>query len=102
METKVLDCKKSGTVIIAKIESEVKKEEIMYNKNRLRGERIYIEHDLIWEDRKKQEKIKKWVKQEREKSKNVKVGFEKAWMNGMWRKWEDVIKSIKTTDSVET
>lgn len=36
VETKVLDCRKSGTVIIAKIESKVKKKEIMYNKNRLR------------------------------------------------------------------
>lgn len=37
IETKVLEYRKSGTVIIAKIESEVKKKEIMCNKNRLRG-----------------------------------------------------------------
>lgn len=59
VETNVLECRKSGTVIIAKIESEVKKKEIMCNKNRLKGERIYIEHDLIREDRKRQEEIGK-------------------------------------------
>lgn len=43
VETKVLDCRKSETVIIVKIENEEKKREIMYNKNRLRGGKdIYI------------------------------------------------------------
>lgn len=34
----------------------------MYNKNRLRSERIYIKHDLVWEERKRQEEIEKWAK----------------------------------------
>lgn len=42
-------------MILAKIENEEKKRKIMYNKNRLRGERIYSEHDLVWEERKRQE-----------------------------------------------
>lgn len=85
VETKILDCRKSETVIIAKIENEEKKREIMYNKNRLRGERIYIEHDLVWEERKRQEKIGKRAKK-REKGKDVKVGFGRVMMNRVWRK----------------
>lgn len=44
-------------MIVARIENEEKKKEIMANKNRLRGERVYIENDLSWEERKVQERI---------------------------------------------
>lgn len=47
----------SGPVVVAKIESEEKKKEIMMNKNRLKGERMFIENDLNWDERKIQEKI---------------------------------------------
>lgn len=33
-------------MIVAKIENAEKKKEIMVNKNRLRGERVFIENDL--------------------------------------------------------
>lgn len=46
----------SGTVIVVKLENEDKKKEIMSNKNKLKGERIFIENDLSWEERKIQEK----------------------------------------------
>lgn len=70
----------------------------MYNKNRLRGERIYSEHDLVWEEKKRQEEIGKRVKKEREKGKNVKVGFGRVRMNGMWCKWEKEIKDMDQVD----
>lgn len=44
----------SGTVV--KLENEDKKKEIMSNKNKLKGESIFIENDLSWE-RKIQEKM---------------------------------------------
>lgn len=47
----------SGTVIVVKLENEDKKKEIMSNKNKLKGERIFIENDLSWEERKIQEKM---------------------------------------------
>lgn len=47
----------SGSVIVARIKNEEKKKEIMANKNRLRGERVYIENNLSWEERKVQERI---------------------------------------------
>lgn len=56
METKILNWK-NEMVITAKIENEAKERKIMYNKNKLRGEKIYIEHNLSWDERKKQETI---------------------------------------------
>lgn len=41
----------SGAVIVAKIENEEKKKEITANKNRLKGERVFIKNDLSWEER---------------------------------------------------
>lgn len=40
----------SGTVVVVKLENEDKKKEIMSNKNKLKGERIFIENDLSWEE----------------------------------------------------
>lgn len=59
VETKVLNCRKSGMMIIAKIENEKKKRELMYNKSKLKGEKIYIDYNLTWEERKRQEEIRK-------------------------------------------
>lgn len=52
-------------VITAKIENEAKERKIMYNKNKLRGEKIYIEHNLSWDERKKQETIGNELKRKR-------------------------------------
>lgn len=70
VEVKVIKCRISGKVIIATIEREEMKEEIMKKKSRLGGRRLLIEHDLTGEERKKQEKIHQWIKEEREICKN--------------------------------
>ncbi|XP_019887632.1 golgin subfamily A member 6-like protein 6 [Ooceraea biroi] len=57
--------RKSGQVLIVKIESEEEKQDILANKNRLKGDRIFVEHDLTWEERKRQEEIKKWAIEQR-------------------------------------
>ncbi|XP_058807253.1 uncharacterized protein LOC131673345 [Phymastichus coffea] len=46
-------------VIIVKLENENVKKNIMRNKSKLKGTTIYIENDLTYEERKKQEEIKK-------------------------------------------
>lgn len=60
IEVKVLTCRKSGDVIVAKVENKEKKREIMINKNRLRKDKVFIENDLTWKERKLQENIRKW------------------------------------------
>lgn len=72
VEMKVTDCRRSGRVIVTMLEREGMKVEVMRNKNNLRGERIFIENDLTWEERKLQERIFRWAKEEREKGVLVK------------------------------
>jgi len=59
VDINVLGCRESGTVLVVKLESEEEKREVMRNKHRLKGEKIYIENDLSWEERNIQVKINK-------------------------------------------
>lgn len=72
-------------MIVARIENEEKKEEIMANKNRLRGERIFIKNDLSWEERKVQERINRWAKEKRNRGEDIKIGFGKVRVRGIWK-----------------
>lgn len=51
-----------------KLESEKVKKEVMRNKFKLKGEKIFIKNDLSWEERKIQDKINKWTKTERKRA----------------------------------
>ena len=42
----------NGTVIVVRVGSEKENSEIMRNKHKLKGGRIFIENDLSWEERK--------------------------------------------------
>lgn len=78
----------SGTVIV-KLKNEDKKKE-MSNKNKLKGERIFIENDLSWEERKIQEKMNRWAREKREKGFQVKIGLGRIRIGGIWRAWSDI------------
>lgn len=80
----------SGTVVVVKLENEDKKKEIMSNKNKLKGERIFIENDLSWEERKIQEKMNRWAREKREKGFQVKIGLGRIRIGGIWRAWSDI------------
>lgn len=54
IECKIEKCWKSEYVI-ARYENEEEKREIMKNKYKLNGEKIFIKNDLTWEERKTQE-----------------------------------------------
>lgn len=51
-----------------KLESEKVKKEVMRNKFKLKGEKIFIKNDLSWEKRKIQDKINRWAKTERKRA----------------------------------
>ena len=87
VNVKIEFAKVSGRVIIAKVEGE-RKGEIMRNKSKLKGTRIYIENDLNIEDRKRQEELHRWVKEKKEEGWNVKPGTGRVFCKGVWRKWE--------------
>lgn len=73
LQVKAKWCRLSGkVVVVVGMESEEMKSEIMRNKNKLKGGKIFIENDLTWWERKTQEKIGKWAREERKKGKEAK------------------------------
>lgn len=77
---------------MARVESEGKKKEIMMNKDKLRGERVFIENDLSWEERKVQEKINKWAKEKRQRGEDIKIALGKVRVEGVWKYWDVIIE----------
>lgn len=75
-------------VIIVKLDRKETKREIMRNKNKLKGETIYIENDLTWEERKIQERISRWAKIQ--KGKEVKIRMGRVKIDNAWRLWADI------------
>lgn len=78
----------SGGVVVARVGKE-EKIEIMKRKNKLMGTRIFIENDLSYEDRKRQEEINRWVKEMKEKGYKVKTGQGRVMIEENWYRWED-------------
>lgn len=101
VEVKVTDCRSSGNCLIATLDREEMKSEVMRNKSKLRGEKFFIENDLTWDERKVQERIYRWAKQEREKGIFIKVGFARVQIRGVWRKWEKIEKELKDREERE-
>lgn len=95
VEVKVNKCRKSNNVLIITLEEEIKKREVMRAKNRLKGERIFIENDLTWEERKIQEKIYRWAKEERSNGREIKVGYARVNIEGSWIKWGDIERKLE-------
>lgn len=78
----------SGGVIVARVGRE-EKIEIMKRKSKLVGTRIFIENDLSYEERKRQEEIHKWVKEMREKGFKVKTGQGRVMIEENWYRWDE-------------
>ena len=98
VEGKVIDCTIRGRVIIATLENEIIKREVMVNKSKLKGEQIYIDNDLTWEERKIQERIGKWAKEQREKGEEIKVGRGKVKIKDKWIFWEEIEKGMEKAE----
>lgn len=94
----VKGCWERKGVYIAKMENWEDKMKVMANKYKLKNfkrGKIFIEHDLTWQERQIQGKISKWAKEEREKGSEVKVGYARAKIGGIWKKWEDIKKELE-------
>lgn len=66
----------------------------MKMKNKLKGEVIFIENDLIWQERRVQGKISKWAREKRSEGMDVKIGYGKLRINGEWKYWSEMEKII--------
>lgn len=88
---KVDACWRSGKVVVARLENEEGKLQVLRNKSKLIGERIFIEKDLTREERKIQEKINKWVREGKDKEiKELKIDKGRIRINGEWRTWKEI------------
>jgi len=80
VKCRVVSCRESGAVIMLKLECEGVKKELMKNKYRLKGDKIFIENDLSWEERKVQEKINRWIKERKGEGLEIKVRIREGGM----------------------
>lgn len=87
VDCKLKKCKLSGKVIVANLASEEEKKEIKRNKYKLKGEKVFIENDLSWEERRVQEEMNKWVRKMRERGEEGKVGRGRVKIGGVWKRW---------------
>jgi len=53
-------------------------------KNKLKEDSLFIENDLSFEERKIQEKLSRWAKEERSKGMEIKIGRGRARYRGKW------------------
>ncbi|KAJ3646967.1 hypothetical protein Zmor_024522 [Zophobas morio] len=92
VEVKVLE-----TIIIRKEESKKilvktlwdEKQEVMKNKNKLRGKRIYIENDWTVQEQKIQKGIREVAKEERKKGYTTRVGYKKLEVGDKMYTWNE-------------
>lgn len=92
IEINVIGCRMIGNVVIVRLENEEKKKEVMINIFKSRGESFFIENDLTWDEREVQKKIYKWVREKKDKGRNVKTGFARIMIERKWIKWEELEK----------
>ncbi|KAJ3656856.1 hypothetical protein Zmor_015901 [Zophobas morio] len=92
VEVKVLE-----TIIIGKEESKKilvktlweEKQEVMKNKNKLRGKRIYIDNDWTVQEQKIQKGIREIAKEERKKGYTTRVGYKKLEVGDKMYIWNE-------------
>jgi len=73
----------------------------MTRKSRLKGGKIFIDNDLIWEKRRIQDKIYKWAKKYKSGGINIKIGIGKMRINGVWTNWADLEREGKMKEKKE-
>lgn len=93
IEVKVEKVWTSGRIYIAKMGSQKDKEEVMKNKGKLKETKIFIDHDLSFEERKRQSDIQEWAKVQREKGETIRIGYGKVKVgDGDWQWWDRILE----------
>jgi len=95
VESEIVDAFNIGRggakVILVKMSSYDSKREVMKNRSKLKGSRIYVDarDDLTSEDDKIQRNIRKWAKAESAKGKRVNVRTGKCLVDGTMYEWDE-------------
>lgn len=79
-------------VIIAGLRNWEEKQEVMRNKYKLRGSKVFVNHDLTRAEREIQSRILEAAREERRKGREVKVGYQKIRVDGKWIEWVERTK----------
>lgn len=81
-------------VIGAEVENWQQKREIMKNKHKLAGKRIFIEDDLTKSELHIQRTLLQLAKEEREKGRAAKVAYKRIQINGIWKTWNELEEEV--------
>lgn len=65
------------------------KSKVTQNKNRLRGKRIVIDHDLSRNEREIQKKTLGKAREAREEGREVRIGVNRIRIDGTWYEWRE-------------
>ena len=90
-----------GRIFIVKLKDFDQKLLIMRNKNKLKDTTFFIENDLTWDERKKQEEMIRWAKVQREKGRRVTIGYGRLMLDGKWYKWDEIEAYERNIDTVQ-
>ena len=82
--------KEGSGMVLVKLEGREEKRKVMEAKKKLRGKRERVEDDLTEEERRAKWKIEREAEMEREKGRNVQVGYLKMWVDGKIRRWDEL------------
>lgn len=90
--------KDAPKVIVAKMKSHDDKPIIVETENKLRGSKVYINHDRTFREREIQSRMYKIAKEEEGKGVTVKIGFKSLRINNefyIWRKGQGLVESFQ-------
>lgn len=65
---------------------------------KLRGENIFIKNDLSQEERKEQDKINRWAKEQRGEGIEIKIGFGRVKVKGIRKNWTEINQEAETEE----
>lgn len=91
--------RKEKKAVVAKIEYWKEKQEVMKNKNKLRGTQIYIDNDLTMKERDIQSKIYDRANKEKAKGKRVKIGYQKLLIEGVQYVWNNKMEDLRLEET---
>lgn len=90
--------KERGEMVIVETGSEKERWEILMKKSRLRGQKIWIEKDETWKERRARWSLRQIVMREEAKGKRVWIMRGRVQIEGKWWIWDDQMERLKDNE----
>lgn len=81
--------RQGNKIVIVGLRSWEDKLAIMRNKHKLRNSNVFINDDLSKGDRERQGRIREAAREQIRQGRDVKVGYNRIRIDGVWKKWEE-------------